>query len=425
MSILISSHYPLLASIAITFALIFLAYLFLFKEQDARTNWAIFYSTLYVGTTLPILNYLCVKFDLWQFIGDSPNWIKLPYDLYFLWIVLWSILPVYFLKGRYLWLIALVLFWVDILFMPLLVDIGILSLSRNWWIGEVVLVGVVFIPGYFWAACSYQNIRTGIRAIFQVVVMTCLFIIYLPFLLESYGLIDFHEFRFAPYSFQLFLIIVFPSLIAVFDLVKKGEGTPFPYDPTKHLIKTGVYAYCRNPIQWSFTFMFIPLAIYYASYYLLIGSVISIAYSFGVSDYQEYADMKARYGKDWEEYKMNVPKWRFLWTPTRIPKGVIYFDANCSQCSQISNWFSKSNAINLDIKAAADFPADKILQATYIDHNGVEFKSVYAIACCLEHINLAYASLAWFMRFPIINYLLQLIVDTMEFGTNKDSCGLR
>ena len=77
------------------------------------------------------------------------------------------------------------------------------------------------------------------------------------------------------------------------------------------------------------------------------------------------------------------------------------------------------------IKPSLDYPKDTILQVRYIDHNGLEFKSVHAIACALEHINLAYATLAWFMRFPLTNYILQIIIDTMEFGGTKDSCEIK
>jgi protein-S-isoprenylcysteine O-methyltransferase Ste14 len=333
--------------------------------------------------------------------------------------------PVLFFKGKHIAAIAVFSFWLDLLVMPRLEKVGILTLNDNWMFGELILIIFVLLPSYYWAYCSYNNKHHGIRALLQVIVMGCMFLVGLPFILELYGLIQPIELHSAPFTLQLLIIIVFPSLVAVWDLVTKGQGTPFPYDQTKTLIQTGVYAYCRNPIQWSFTFMFIPLSIYYESFYLLLGSLISVAYAFGVSDYQEYADMKLRFGSAWENYKTNVPKWRFLWKPSAIPKGEIYFDANCNQCSQLSQWFSKSNALNLDIKASSDFPKNTIFQATYVDHNGIEFKSVIAIACCLEHINLAYATLGWFMRLPIINPFLQMIIDTMEFGKSKDNCKVK
>ena len=37
--------------------------------------------------------------------------------------------------------------------------------------------------------------------------------------------------------------------------------------------------------------------IYHSSYYFLIGSVVSLAYTIGVSDYQEYPDMEKRFNE--------------------------------------------------------------------------------------------------------------------------------
>ena len=425
MLISISSNYVAISTILIAVTFIFLGYIFLFKKQDSKLNWSIFYSSLYISVTLPFINYLCVKFGLWNFTEQGINSIQLPFNVYFLWVVVWGILPVFLLKGKYLFTLSVFMFWLDILVMPILEEIGILTLNKNWILGELMLISFVLIPSYHWAYCSYNIRHIGMRALLQIVVMSITFLVGLPFILESYGLVGPITIHFAPYTFQLFIIIVFPSLIAVFDLVTKGKGTPFPYDSTKTLIRTGVYAYCRNPIQWSFTLMFIPLSIYYSSFFFLLGSIFSIAYAFGVSDYHEYTDMKQRFGKEWDDYKKNVPKWRFLWRPKAMAKGEIFFDANCNQCSQISKWLSNSKAINLDIKSSSEFHKDTILQVTYIDHNGLEFKSVNAIACSLEHINLAYASVGWFMRSPIINHVLQLIIDTLDFDTKKDSCGIK
>ena len=50
-------------------------------------------------------------------------------------------------------------------------------------------------------------------------------------------------------------------------------------------------------------------------------------------------------------------------------------------------------------------------QVTYVDDNYNQCRSVLAISYALGHINLLYASLGWFMRFPGVCFLLQLIVD--------------
>ena len=419
-----SSPYEIGSSVGILLVFCFLIYAFIIRKQDTELNWAIFYALLYTILILPIVNMICIYYGLWDFEKSISNVIKLPLDIYFLWITLWSIIPVYFFKGKYLLLLSIVLLWIDILIMPVLDKQGILVLNDNWLWGEIILIVTVFIPAYFWAYCSYYKRFTGVRAIFQIVVMIAAFIIGIPFVMKCYGIIESIQLHFAPYLFQFLLILTFPALVAVYDLVTKGKGTPFPYDPTKDLVRSGVYAYIKNPIQWSFTLMFIPLSLYYGSYFFLLGSLVSIFYVYGISNFQEYSDMKTRFGKEWLDYKSQVPSWRFLWKPTNIPKAEIFFDDDCNQCSQIKRWFISSKSINLHIKSKAEYPKDQILQVTYIDYKGREYKGVCAIAHAMEHINLAYASLAWFMRMPIINQVLQIIIDSMDVGNTQEKCEL-
>lgn len=409
----------IIIQIIILLALIFVAFVTLKNEQTAKLNWSIFYSTLYVATILPLVNYGCVNFGFWVYKNTSLDF-QMPFDLYFLWVVLWGIVPMYFAKGKHILFISLFIFWIDLLFMPQLTHLNLLTLNKNWLLGELLTIALVFIPAYIWGTLSYQNKFPKIRSFFQVLIMGSIFMLGLPLMLFGFRLMKDFSFSWSPIEFQILLIIIFPALIAVYDLSTKGKGTPFPYDPTKKLVQTGVYAYIKNPIQWSFTLMFIPLAIHFQSYILLIGMLSSIAYAFGISDFQEYDDMEQRFGEKWLKYKKNVPKWRFLWIPKEIPIGTIYFNKDCNNCNQFREWFLKYKAINLDIKTSKEAKTN-LLAATYIDHNGNEYKSVKAIAHSFEHINLAYASLGWFMRFPIISHLLQLIVDAMDYG-EMDSC---
>ncbi|MEE9438269.1 MAG: methyltransferase [Saprospiraceae bacterium] len=411
----------LIISSTVGICLILLAFLFLKNNQDSKLNWAMFYASLYILVTLPIVNYFCVSQGFWSYVWECS--LGLPFDLYFLWIVIWGILPVLILKGKQWVLVTLGLLFFDLVFMPQLEIIGLIRLSPNWIIGELLIIITVFIPSYLWAYFSYSNQHLGVRAFFQVIVMGCLFIIGLPYFIQVYGLANIN-FRWSTVSFQVLLIIVFPALVAVNDLVVKGKGTPFPYDPTMFLVNTGVYAYVSNPIQWSFTVMFVSMSYYHNSWWIMLGSAISIAYVYGVSNFQEHPDMEVRFGKDWKKYKAEVPKWMFLWKPKSIAKGTIYFDNNCNQCSQIKNWFQQQKTYNLIILPAAEYNGQSLTNATYIDNNGFEYISVEAIACALDHINLAYASLGWFIRFPGVNYLIQAIVDSFGINLSRNTCSV-
>ena len=405
----------LIRNLLVGCTLLFLLFLIMRKKQNKEENWAIFYSTLWVFLSLLGVNWICVELGFWRFTDETPA--LMPYDLLFIWVILWGIIPTLLVKGKQLFIMALVLFLIDLAYMPYLDEYGILELNKGWIIGEVLMIVFVFMPAYLWSGWSLSKTHTQLRSLLQVFCMGFIYCIGIPLITLSYFPVEPNWTKwYSPYIFQLGFIIVLPALVAVIDLFEKGRGTPFPYDMTSKLVRTGVYAYIRNPIQWSLTLLFLPLAVGFSSPVLLIGIIVSLAYTFGVSNPQEHDDMEARYGEEWTYYKGAVPAWRFMWKPVAIPRGIIYFQQGCGPCSQVRTWFEKRNPIELEFRAAEDFDGDTMLQVTYYDHRGLPSTSVKAIASALEHINLAWASLAWFIRLPGIGHLLQLIVDSMGYN---------
>jgi len=402
--------------------MLFLLVLIMRKKQDREENWAIFYSALWAFLSLLAVNWLCVNWGLWNFLSAPA--IRIPYDLLFIWVIAWGVIPTILMKGKHLWIIALILFWVDLAYMPVLESLGILELKSAWIIGEVLIVLAVFVPAYLWARWSLTKTHMGLRSLFQVLCMAFIYCIAIPFVtLLYFPQTSNWTAWYTPYIIQLGIIIVMPAIVAVKDLFDKGRGTPFPYDPTSKLVRTGVYAYIRNPIQWSLTLLFMPLAILYSSPMLLMGILVSLAYTLGVSNPQEFDDMEERFGTEWVTYKRSVPAWRFLWRPTNMPEGIIYFKETCNACSQIRSWFEKRNPVNLEFRHAEDYQGERLFQVTYYDNHGEASTGVKAIASALEHINLACASLGWFMRLPGIMQLLQLIVDSMGYSDGADIPG--
>jgi len=403
--------------------LIFLGVLVLKKKQDQRLNWALFYSTLWVSLSLLVVNYLCIRWGFWDFAKGEELSLFIPYDLFFVWVLFWGIILPLILRGRHLLIIILVLLWIDIIAMPQLEEYRILKLNNNWLVGEIILILMVYLPAHLWFKYSLNKINVGVRSLFQLLCTAIIFVIGVPFVLFKYIPQPLSlDITYLTYLVQFGLIISLPSFIAVVDLNEKGEGTPFPYDPTKRLVRTGVYAYIRNPIQWSLTLIFIPLAIYYQSIYLLIGIVVAVLYTIGVANQEETDALRERFGESWINYKKSVPAWYFQWKPSNIPQGELYFKQDCKVCSEVSDWFKKRNSLNLIIRQSNEYYGSRILQVTYKSEDGHEYKSIRAIASGLEHINLAWAALAWFVRLPLISQLLQLIIDSMGLKDSPEQC---
>ena len=407
--------------------MVFVGGVFFRKQHNIRLNWGLFFSSLWVSTFLLLVNGVCVYLDFWSFNPDEDLSIFIPYDLYFIWIIFWGLFIPIILKGRFILISALCLFWLDILFMPVLEWYNIVELKEYWLVGEFLTILLVFIPSQIWLYLFLENKGLKWRSLFQFFTLSIIYCLGIPFSIYLYfpTAIHFNNWDcFSPYVLQLAFIILLPALIAIVDLGKIGKGTPFPYDATTSLVQSGVYAYIRNPIQWSLTFLFIPLALFFHSYILLAGIVVSLAYTIGISEPHEKAQLEALFSIQWINYKKNVPLWYFLWRPLHIPTAKIYFKKNCQHCSQTRQWFERKKPKNLTFLHAKDFKGAWLRQVTYIDHNGHIATSVQAIAHALEHINLGYAALGWFIRLPGIYHLVQLIFDSMGLFDTQEACEL-
>lgn len=121
----------------------------------------------------------------------------------------------------------------------------------------------------------------------------------------------------AAVSLALGLLVVGVSYA---ELVRKGEGSPSPTaGRTLRLVRTGIYAYCRNPSVHgkllgvlavgfvlnspSFCFLLVPL--------LLVGSLVEKVW-------RQEPQLVEIFGEEYERYRREVPlfiPWRILFRP--------------------------------------------------------------------------------------------------------------
>jgi protein-S-isoprenylcysteine O-methyltransferase Ste14 len=117
----------------------------------------------------------------------------------------------------------------------------------------------------------------------------------------------------------LFLLV--PGLAIIIwcfiDFIRRGGGTPAPYDPPRRLVVAGLYRHVRNP-------QYIGVVLVVMSEALLSGSLILLGYAaFSAICYHllvclyEEPTLKRLFGEDYARYCAVVPRW--------IPK-------RCSTC---------------------------------------------------------------------------------------------
>jgi len=212
------------------------------------------------------------------------------------------------------------------------------------------------------------------------------------------------------------------GVTAVQEFALRGEGTPIPYDPPKKLVTTGIYAYIANPMQLSCAMVMTALGAVLANPWILATGVMSFVYGFGLADWDEAADMQARFGESWLRYRGQVKAWRFRWRPYygAARPARIYVAENCGPCSEVRRWFAARKPVGLEVLAAEVHPARDLQRVTYEPADGSRpEEGIAAFARALDHVNLAWTLLGALIRLPIIRPALQLLVDASGLGPRR------
>ena len=108
------------------------------------------------------------------------------------------------------------------------------------------------------------------------------------------------------------LIISLTLFFSSLNLFNSYKENPLPQAVTKRIIKTGIFAYCRNPMYLSFIFFHFSMFLTFENVgYFLSG----IGLYFWINNYVISAEeqyLKDKFGDDYERYLQAVKKWMFF-----------------------------------------------------------------------------------------------------------------
>jgi protein-S-isoprenylcysteine O-methyltransferase Ste14 len=89
----------------------------------------------------------------------------------------------------------------------------------------------------------------------------------------------------------------------------QGLGTPAPIFPTHHLVVSGLFRYVRNPIYIAVVSLILGQGLFFGSILVLeYGVVVFVGFYLFVLIYEEPTLLKS-YGREYEEFCANVPRW--------------------------------------------------------------------------------------------------------------------
>lgn len=123
---------------------------------------------------------------------------------------------------------------------------------------------------------------------------------------------DLLSFDFGVYRFLGLVPLALGSVLAFWSTVsfpKFGEGTPAHSDPPKKLTTKGLFKYTRNPMYLGATLTLIGQTIIFESPVVLLLTVLVWFLLHLLVVYYEEPELRRRFGKTYEEYAKNVPRW--------------------------------------------------------------------------------------------------------------------
>jgi protein-S-isoprenylcysteine O-methyltransferase Ste14 len=404
-------------SFALLLPLLGTAVAWLWRQPARRSTGAVYLATLWTLPSLVAVHVLARAFGWWTFHFEGADFFGMPVDLLFGWALLWGALPALLLIRVPLPLTMASMIALDLVLMPLCAPV--VQLGPHWLIGEIVAAAIVLLPAQLLARWTARDVHLGGRVMLQIVLFAGLVLMGIPAMILA--LTDGHwNIAALPaigqqVLLQLAIIAAIVGLSAVQEFAKRGSGTPFPYDPPKTLVRSGIYAYVRNPMQLSSSALLALLAMATMNGWLAIGALISVAYGAGFAAWDEGSDLRERFDAA-ERYAATVRNWLPSWRPQIEEPSTIYLAMGCDPCSEIAAWLQSRKPCQLLFVSAEEHPTTDLDRVRYEGADGHIEEGIAAIARALEHIHLAWAILGFAMRLPIARQILQAIVDASGGG---------
>ncbi|MDH3597650.1 MAG: isoprenylcysteine carboxylmethyltransferase family protein [Rhodospirillales bacterium] len=91
--------------------------------------------------------------------------------------------------------------------------------------------------------------------------------------------------------------------------LRRGQGTPAPWDPPRKLVVEGVYRHVRNPMISGVICALLAEALAFWSWPLCVWAALFVAVNMLYMPLSEEPGLERRFGAAYRTYKANVPRW--------------------------------------------------------------------------------------------------------------------
>jgi len=333
---------------------LFAIYLFWRRPIKDRVMVSAFFAFLFQFGLVFSFHLMAVNLGWWSFGGDELKLLGFPADIWIGGAILWG--PVLYLAFSNVnpLVFVLVNLIVNIVGLPLMSPV--ISVSDGWFLGQMLVVLFIMVPGQYLARWTEKDINLPYRAtLLSFAHATIAFLIIPSAIMKAMGgsWSDIIHFWPSPVFFVfIFLILLFflMGLSAVQLFVVHGKGTPIPLDNTKELVCTGLYAYLRNPMQTSTASIWFIMGCMMLNIWITLAALMAVVFVLGLVRWHHRYDMEKRFPTRWNIYRTNVPEWLPRWRPWVPDNALLVYDPKNIWHKRLLSFLSSGNGVGIDSK---------------------------------------------------------------------------
>ena len=356
-------------------------------RHDRRRLVACLFAFLYGLGLIFATHVLASAVGWWRYGGDVLMLQGIPADIWLGGALLFGpVLYLAFPKTGPLWIILPIIVCLHGLFfasLPPLVYPG-----PCWFVGVVFVFAVAHVPSLYLARWTAEDRRLPERATLLAIGYGFLAFGVLPCLiLQATGgtwNLQTRPIWLVALCVTLLAPLFVLGLTAVQLFVVYGGGTPIPLDPTKRLVRAGVFAYVSNPMQLSSAASWVVIGIALGSAWIAAAALMAWVFVFGMVRWHHRHDLMLRFPEGWPKYRAHVPEWIPLWRPWFAVTARLTIDPSRISHRRLRDWMLKAGAVGLTVE---DAPGASL---KYTDGH-IHLEGRLAALKALEHVNLACA----------------------------------
>ncbi|OBB96774.1 isoprenylcysteine carboxylmethyltransferase family protein [Mycobacterium sp. 852002-40037_SCH5390672] len=382
----------------------------LWLRPTRRVLCGVILATVWACVTILIVNVVAIAVGWWSF-GANGQIAGVPVDLIFGWALLWgttpSIVASRFPSVRLIpTLIATVITMVtiDALFMGRFEPV--VTLHKSWLIGELVNVLVVLLPATTLGIATARDSYLYLRVAIQVVGFTLLMGYVVPtivFSVDGGGWTSLvHRHFWAWVACGVFVVLGGAiGLQAVAECAISGRGTPVPFDPPKHLVCSGPFAYVSNPMQLGGSAVVFTWGLMIGDGWVLATLLLLFGIVMLMSTLTEHRELTERFGAEFAMYRGQVRAWWVNWRPCCVsvdPDQCAVLTVSPGVISSIVCAFLSRLALG-GLRYVVGPERVPVRSGVFIYESlVVRAIGVAALLRALDHANLALALLGWIFK---------------------------